>query len=261
MHFQLHTLGNVYIAIAIQLPLSLLIWKLKRVTRGGMLASLLNGIVVFVAFGWPGYVGLLLYACGADLATRHSLQTLVKKKRGIDESKGKAADFGTGFLRGLLPFMIGIIILFSHEPKTQFLCLVALLAALATALGDTISTELGQAYGRRTYRLITMERVKSGTRGGISVVGSVLGGTAVVLFTITVIGLFGVSSVSVKYFELGPREMLTITLAAIIANHIESIVGGIFTQFQRKPNKALLNFLGSVVGTMLAIFFTNIPEG
>ncbi len=261
MPFHLHPEVNLLMAVAIQLPLCLIAWKLKYLTRGGMIAALAACLMVVLAFGWPGYGMLMLYAMSAFASTSLSVYVLNKKGKTVDEGKLKPRTFGHVFVRTLPSVFAALIVVLSTEPTTRLLGLIACLAAMASALGDIVSTELGQAYGRRTYKLITLERVKSGTRGGVSMEGSILGGVAVLVFAIASMLAFSYSSVSFHYIELGVKEVLIITMAALIANHVESTLGGIFTQFQRKPSKLLLGFLGSSLGALLAVFFTNLPEG
>ncbi len=58
------------------------------------------------------------------------------------------------------------------------------LAALVEATADTVSSEIGQAFGGHPVMLTTMRRVEPGTDGAVSVLGSVAGvvaGAAVAL--------------------------------------------------------------------------------
>jgi uncharacterized protein (TIGR00297 family) len=62
------------------------------------------------------------------------------------------------------------------------------LAALAEATADTVSSEIGQAIGGRTWMLTTLKRVAPGMDGGISLWGTLAGliGAAMVV----VVGAF-----------------------------------------------------------------------
>ncbi len=261
MPFQFHINGNPLIGLALALALSLLAWKLKWTTKAGVWALAVVMAAVYLAFGWSGFVLLCLFFLAAGAARRHAVQVMIRRKIAVGEEKTNLHNFAIIFVRGFIPFLCASVLVLSGEPETRFLCVVAFLAAMASALGDILSTDLGQAYGRRVYRLITLERVRAGTRGGVSVEGSLIGAGAVVVFAILSMILLRVGGFSIQYFEIGLREIVIITFAAIIANHIESTMGGIFGQFQKKPNKQLLNFIGSAIGAMLAVFFTNLPEG
>lgn len=261
MPFQFHVNGHILIGLVASLVLSLLAWKLKWTTKQALWGLLPTGVMVYLAFGWPGYLLLCLFFVTAGLATRHAVRIMIRRKIAVDEEKTGPYNFVTVFLRGSIPLLSALVLVLSGEPTTRFLCLVAFLAAMASALGDTISTDLGQAYGRRVYRLITLERVRAGTRGGVTVEGSLFGAGSIIAFAVVSVILLHLGGFSIQHYEVGLREILIITFAAIIANHIESTMGGIFGQFQKKPNKLLLNFFGSAIGALLAVFFTNLPEG
>ena len=59
---------------------------------------------------------------------------------------------------------------------------VAYAAAVATAAADTCSSEVGKAYGRRTFLITTLRPVAPGTEGAVSLEGTAagLGGGAIV---------------------------------------------------------------------------------
>lgn len=61
----------------------------------------------------------------------------------------------------------------------------ACLAALAEATADTVSSEIGQAFGAHTYMLTSLRRVHRGTDGGISVRGTLAGLGACLLVVLT----------------------------------------------------------------------------
>ncbi|WP_161571081.1 DUF92 domain-containing protein [Granulicella sibirica] len=67
--------------------------------------------------------------------------------------------------------------------------LVTSLAALAEATADTVSSELGQVLGGRTFLITTGERVEAGTDGGMSVQGTLLGAVAAGVIALVAIAL------------------------------------------------------------------------
>ena len=58
---------------------------------------------------------------------------------------------------------------------------LAYTAAFATALADTVSSELGQAFGGTTVLVTSFRHVPVGTEGAVSLEGTLLGLTAVVI--------------------------------------------------------------------------------
>jgi len=74
-------------------------------------------------------------------------------------------------------------------------------------------------------------------------------------------GLFQAGGFVIPLHELGVKEIIIVIFASGWANHIESVISGGMAQFQRKPNKMALSFIGIVIGVLLALFFTSLPEG
>jgi uncharacterized protein (TIGR00297 family) len=52
---------------------------------------------------------------------------------------------------------------------------VSVIAALCEATADTVSSEIGQAFGGQPFMLTTLRRVEAGTDGAISLVGTAAG--------------------------------------------------------------------------------------
>jgi uncharacterized protein (TIGR00297 family) len=261
--FSPNLFGDVLVGVAVSFVLLTVAWKLKFITRGAYVIGLMMGVVTYAAFGWPGLVMFAAYFVLSDLATRHAINVLIRKKRSIAESKEGPMKFGAVFVPGAIPLLAGFVMIFSDLPANRFFALLAFVTALATALGDLVSTDLGQAYGQRTYQLITLDRVRPGTRGGVSIEGSVYGAIVIVLFCLLSFALFHVAGFSVGRHGLflGGKALVIVIFAAALGNNIESVFSGILGQYQRHPNKMVLNFLGSVIGALLAVFFTNLPEG
>ncbi|MDP8224870.1 MAG: DUF92 domain-containing protein [Candidatus Lernaella stagnicola] len=254
--------GDIRVGLALAFVLLILAWKLRVVTRGGMVGGVVVGTSVYAAFSWAGLVLLLSYYIFADVSKRLAMDVLKRKSKAIAEGKEGALNFGAVLLPSAIPLLAAWVMIFSTKAPHQFLSLLAFVASLTTSLGDLVSTELGQAYGKRTYQLITLERVRAGTRGGVSLEGSLYGAVTIILYVGFAFGLFHAAGFNVDAHDLlfGAKAVLILIFAAVLANHIESVVSGILGQFQRRPNKRALNFLGGVVGALLTLFFTNFPE-
>ena len=69
-----------------------------------------------------------------------------------------------------------------------------MLAALCEATADTVSSEIGQAFGRTPILLTTLRRVAPGTDGAITVLGTIAGIAAAALIAITGIPAMGMSA-------------------------------------------------------------------
>ena len=63
------------------------------------------------------------------------------------------------------------------------------MASFASKLSDTVSSEVGKAYGRTTYLATSFEVVPRGTEGAVSLEGTLAGVAAAVLFSVISLGL------------------------------------------------------------------------
>ncbi len=102
-----------------------------------------------------------------------------------------------------------------HLPVAPLLLSAACLAALAEATADTVSSEIGQAFGNRTYMLTSLRRVHRGTDGGVSLPGTAAG-VAGALFVV----LIGSWSL-----RLDGRIGALVLLATVIGFAADSLLG------------------------------------
>ena len=126
------------------------------------------------------------------------------------------------------------------------LFLVAMTAAFATATCDTVSSEIGQAYGRHYYLVTTFKPVSAGTDGAVSLEGTLAGiAGALVLGGVA----WGVGMIS-----LG--GVLVVVAAAFIGATAESYLGATFEKAKLIDNE-LVNFANTVIGGLCAcaLFF------
>ena len=76
---------------------------------------------------------------------------------------------------------------------TSFFAFLAALAALAEATADTVSSEIGQAFGGQPFLLTTLRRVPPGTDGAISLTGTFAGIVAAAIVAATGMPALGMS--------------------------------------------------------------------
>ncbi len=91
----------------------------------------------------------------------------------------------------------------------------ASLAALAEATADTVSSEIGQAFGKRTYMLTNLRRVHRGTDGGISLEGTLAGLVASLL--VILIGGWAL--------RMSPEAQLLAFFSGVIGLFADSLLG------------------------------------
>ncbi len=118
----------------------------------------------------------------------------------------------------------------------------AVAAAFATAAADTVSSEIGQAYGRRHFLITTFRRVPAGTDGAVSLEGTLAGIAASVVLAAAgwALGLLVGTDVGI------------IIGAAFIGTTFESVLGATLGRRVALDNEAV-NFANTALGGLAAI--------
>ena len=241
----------IFFAFLLNILIGFGAYKGKFVDKSGFYTGVAVGLVVFIAFGWEGFFILFAFFALGSAATK--FKNSEKKKLGVAQSKDGQRSAKHVIANGGVPFILACAYLVSSvyqdfDQRTFEPYFAAFAAAVATALADTLSTEMGQVYGKKCYLLITMERVKVGTEGAVSIEGAYWGMAGA--------GLLSVMALVMSKFEYYPiKTTVLIFFAAVIANMIESIIGGVFNQFERSANEFLLNFSNTAIGAALCFFF------
>ena len=216
---------------------------LLRVVRpSGALAGGLVGALVLGLGGWGPYALLWAFFAGGTLTTRFG--------RGRKEALGKAEE--AGGRRGAANVLANCSVaafLFACAALTPAPgaapLLLAAAAAFATALMDTVGTEVGQALRTPTVLLPDFRRVPAGTEGAVSVGGTLAGLVAALLLAVlgAALDLYGPSGVPV------------VVTAAFAGTVVESLLGREGARW-RVSNGHVLNFLNTLAGAAVALLLS-----
>jgi len=146
-------------------------WR-KWLSAGGAATAWLLGWVVWLAAGWAA-VGLLaiFFAAGSLLGR------LPMPYAATDAKHGKPRDGYQVFANGGVAMLC--LMAYGMAPHTGWLFLFALSVAVSTA--DTLSSEAGTRWGKKTYNIVGFRPVAPGLSGGISVVGTAAGAAGALL--------------------------------------------------------------------------------
>lgn len=116
------------------------------------------------------------------------------------------------------------------------------LAALAEATADTVSSELGQAFGGTPYLLTTLRPAPAGTDGAISVIGTAAGMAGAAL--VTAAGAWAL--------QLEPRRALSALAGGIAGLFFDSMLGA---TVERRGwlNNDLVNFSSTAFAALVTL--------
>jgi uncharacterized protein (TIGR00297 family) len=116
-------------------------------------------------------------------------------------------------------------------------------ASFSTKLSDTTASEVGKAYGQRTFLITTLQPVPRGTEGAVSLEGTLAGFLAGFLLALLGWALGMISG----------WGMIFCTIAAFIATNLESLIGATLqTQWDWLTNE-VVNGINTFLGAAIAI--------
>ena len=221
-------LNQLAIAFAVSFILSLLATKSGVADESGLLSATLIGTLTIVFSDIRFFVILLLFYGIGSAVTKYKYS--VKLARGIAEQAGGARGYANVFSNSL-PALFFIM---NYGVFKSDLFLTAFVASIATALGDTMASEVGKT-AEKVYLITNFRRVEPGVSGGISFVGEVaaLVGCLIVCLSAVLLGVLSVKLAIIAF------------VAGLIGVHVDSILGATLEKWGYL-NNAGVNFFATL---------------
>jgi len=200
-------------------------------------AAVTGVLVALLIFKGSGYTGLVLMAAFFMLGTlATSLGIQQKQKLGIAEvNKGKrnaAQVLANAGVAALLGFG-GLIF-----TQYQLLCSLMIAASFSSATADTLSSELGNIFGKRFYNILSFKKDTRGLNGVISLEGTLCGlAGSIIIATIYALG---------NGFDTG---FVIVVIAGTIGNLFDSLLGATLERNGAIKNNAV-NFLNTLIAAI-----------
>lgn len=209
--------------------------------RAGALSAVVIGTAITVGLGLAGLAVMVAFFVIGTAATK--LGYRIKAARGIAQEKGGARGWRNAWANGGVPALLALLAgAAGVRPGPELVLMVAYAAAVATAAADTCSSEVGKAYGKRTFLITTLRPVPPGTEGAVSLEGTLggLAGGAVVAAVGAAAGLYA-----------WPMAVV-VAAAGLLGSLVESIMG---TVAERKGwmGNDLLNAFNTAAGAGIAV--------
>jgi uncharacterized protein (TIGR00297 family) len=159
------------IALGLNSLLAVAAWfsRQKALTKEGILHAWILGVLVWGSLGWRGYGVVAAYFVAGTLVTKVGM--VQKEAKGIAEKRGGARGPENVWGSAFTGAVCAVGFLFWPDPFWW----LAYSASFAAKLADTTSSEIGKAYGQRTFLITTLQSVEAGTEGAVSLEGTVAG--------------------------------------------------------------------------------------
>jgi uncharacterized protein (TIGR00297 family) len=146
-----------------------------------------------------------------------------------------------------------ILTLLVSSPYKELLIL-GYVASLSTKLSDTSASEVGKAYGKRTFLITTLQPVPPGTEGAISLEGTLAG----------VFASWAIASLGWGIGLISGIGVIWCILAAFVATNLESLIGATLqTKWEWLTNEyvnVINTLIGAIVAILLGFLLQNLPH-
>jgi uncharacterized protein (TIGR00297 family) len=228
------------LAIAVNLALALLAYALKAASTSGAICGFWLGTAIYLGYGYKSFILLFAFVLLGSAATRLGLAK--KAARGVAERRSGARSWREALANLLVAACFAILVITTHHEPAF---LIALVAALAEAAGDTVSSEIGQWVSDRAYLITTFKPVRAGEDGGVSLAGTVAG----LAVSAAIVGLGLGLGLCGPYRFAGPAIALG---AAVAGNLLDSFLGATLERRGLVTN-GMVNFAGTGVAGGLAL--------
>lgn len=214
--------------------------KTGKLTIAGAITAGVVGLLVFAGAGYTGLIMLTVFFIFGTLATSWKKKEKLPFKSSEDRSTKRNA--GQVLANGGIPALTGLLALLIPSHASSFGMMTA--AALASAMADTLSSELGMLYGRRFFNIVTFKKEGKGLDGVISIEGLLIGIIgSVVIAAIYAIGI-GWS-----------RGVVFIVIAGTAGNLTDSILGAVLERKKYLNNDAV-NLLNTLIAALAVWLLT-----
>ena len=198
-------------AIGVNAVVAWLGYRARTVSRSGTISGALIGIVIYAAGGWRAWVLLFATFFVAAAASRFGVKR--KVLLGIEEERGGRRGAGNAFANcGIAAFAAVAAVTTTHHTAAW----LAFVAALTAGGSDTVASEIGKAWGKSTFLVTNLGRVKPGTPGAMSLEGTTAG----------VVAAFGLALMAVALGQITTTMIVAVVGGATVGALVERPRGG-----------------------------------
>ncbi|MFQ6010681.1 MAG: TIGR00297 family protein [Nitrososphaerales archaeon] len=193
--------------------LSYLAYRLRTLNGKGAIATVAIGLAVLIGGSPSWFIVVVTFFVLAAIFTRFRYST--KAQIGCAQDKGGARGWPNVVANGGVVGTLGILEFVFNEP----IFIAAFLGAMATAMADTLATELGLLSKKAPrYVFDLRKKVNPGTSGGITAVGTAS--------SFVFAAIIGIVAYSVGLLQIGFTQVLFIAIVAgVVGTFVDSILG------------------------------------
>jgi uncharacterized protein (TIGR00297 family) len=226
--------GRVGAGLLVNGAIALAARRAGSIDTPGAASAVLIGTLITAGTGLAGFALMLAFFVVGSAVTRLGYRE--KAARGIAQERGGARGWRNAWANGGVPALLAVLAGMSGGAARDLLVL-AYAASVATAAADTCASEIGKAYGRRSFLITTLRPVPPGTEGAVSLEGTLAGllGATLVAALGAVLGLYGALGAAL------------VAIAGLLGSLAESVIGTVAEKRGWLDND-LLNATNTAIG-------------
>jgi len=247
MFSSIYSLNPWLVAVGLNTILIVIAWiaPKKLLTPAGLVHAWVLGVLIWGTLNWQGYVVVMFYFLVGSAVTR--IKIAQKEAEGIAEKRSGARGpenvWGSAATGAICALGVAMISWGYLTPSLKPLLLLGYVASFSTKLSDTCASEVGKAYGKRTFLITTLQPVARGTEGAVSLEGTLAG----------VVASFAIALVALRVDLINLPGVALCAVAAFIATNLESVIGATLQTKIGWLTNEVVNWINTFVGAITAI--------
>ena len=232
--------NQFFIGFCINFILIYIFCKVPLMTKGGWISAGVLGTILWGCLSWQGWMSVVIYLLFGSLVTKIGFE--FKKEQGIAEIRGGRR--GPENVWGSAATGLFLAIMAKFNSANIVIFKIGFAASFASKLADTFGSEIGKRFGKDTYLITTLKKVKRGTEGGISLEGTLASFLGSIIMALIMLSLSIISTKS---------HFIIVVVSGFLATLSESIIGARF-QNKYKLSNEMVNAIQTSIASVFAIF-------
>lgn len=233
LYFTIMLVNNLFLVVLLGIA-ALASFLTGKLNAMGALAGFLLGLLVFAGAGYTGLAMMAAFFLLGTLAT--SFKSGYKQRVQVAEKSEETRTAGQVLANAGVAGILGLLIWIFPAKAVLFRLMMA--SSLASATADTLSSEMGNVYGKRFYNILSFQKDQRGLNGVISAEGTLFGLAGSIFIALIYGWGFGWS-----------LHILWIILAGTIGNLSDSVLGAALERRHLIGNDSV-NFLNTLIAAM-----------
>jgi len=227
-------LERLAVDVAVMAVLGLGAYKARALDKKGSLAAALIGLAVVELGGLYPFLAMLTFVVLGVVATKYRFSE--KIKLGVAQGGNGIRSWGNVLGNGL-PAVIFLALEYVAHRDVFW---AASFAAIATANGDTLASELGKVFGRKPRLITNLRPARAGTNGAVSLAGEFF----------ALLGVFIIALFSLPLTSHDVLMLVSVVVGGWVGVNIDSLIGATLENRGITDNNST-NFLASLFGGLI----------